>query len=597
MAKSRLIGDYPVIGIRPTIDGRRGPLKVRESLEEQTMNMARSAAKLFEETLCYTNGEPVKVVIADTTIGRAPEAAACENKFRKEGVAITLTVTPCWCYGSETMDMDKNTIKGVWGFNGTERPGAVYLASVLASHAQKGLPAFGIYGKDVQDADATEIPEDVKEKLLRFGRAAVAAATMRGKSYLQIGSICMGIAGSIINPDFFEEYLGMRVESVDEVEVIRRMTEGIYDENEYQKALKWTKENCKEGFDKNPDWFKKSDEEKEQAWEFVVKMMCIIKDLYNGNPNLPEGQEEERLGHNAICGGFQGQRQWTDFYPNCDFPEALLNSSFDWNGARETYVLATENDTLNGVSMLFGKLLTNRAQMFSDVRTYWSPEAVKKATGYELEGVAKESKGFIHLINSGASALDFCGEVKDEKGNGVIKPFWEMTNEDQKLCLDATSWNAADMGYFRGGGFSSRFLTRSEMPATMCRLNIVKGLGPVMQIVEGYTVNLPDEVSDKLWKRTDYTWPCTWFAPRLTGKGAFKSAYDVMNNWGANHGAISYGHIGADLITLCSILRIPVCMHNVDEEDIFRPAVWNAFGMDKESQDFRACQNFGPMYK
>ncbi len=597
MAKSRLIGDYPVIGIRPTIDGRRGPLKVRESLEEQTMNMARSAAKLFEENLCYTNGEPVKVVIADTTIGRAPEAAACENKFRKEGVAITLTVTPCWCYGSETMDMDKNTIKGVWGFNGTERPGAVYLASVLASHAQKGLPAFGIYGKDVQDADATEIPEDVKEKLLRFGRAAVAAATMRGKSYLQIGSICMGIAGSIINPDFFEEYLGMRVESVDEVEVIRRMTEGIYDENEYQKALKWTKENCKEGFDKNPDWFKKSDEEKEQAWEFVVKMMCIIKDLYNGNPNLPEGQEEERLGHNAICGGFQGQRQWTDFYPNCDFPEALLNSSFDWNGARETYVLATENDTLNGVSMLFGKLLTNRAQMFSDVRTYWSPEAVKKATGYELEGVAKESKGFIHLINSGASALDFCGEVKDEKGNGIIKPFWEMTNEDQKLCLDATSWNAADMGYFRGGGFSSRFLTRSEMPATMCRLNIVKGLGPVMQIVEGYTVNLPDEVSDKLWKRTDYTWPCTWFAPRLTGKGAFKSAYDVMNNWGANHGAISYGHIGADLITLCSILRIPVCMHNVDEEDIFRPAVWNAFGMDKESQDFRACQNFGPMYK
>ncbi len=597
MAKSRLIGDYPVIGIRPTIDGRRGPLKVRESLEEQTMNMARSAAKLFEENLCYTNGEPVKVVIADTTIGRAPEAAACENKFRKEGVAITLTVTPCWCYGSETMDMDKNTIKGVWGFNGTERPGAVYLASVLASHAQKGLPAFGIYGKDVQDADATEIPNDVKEKLLRFGRAAVAAATMRGKSYLQIGSICMGIAGSIINPEFFEEYLGMRVESVDEVEVIRRMTEGIYDENEYQKALKWTKENCKEGFDKNPDWFKKSDEEKEQAWEFVVKMMCIIKDLYNGNPNLKEGQEEERLGHNAICGGFQGQRQWTDFYPNCDFPEALLNSSFDWNGARETYVLATENDTLNGVSMLFGKLLTNRAQMFSDVRTYWSPEAVKKATGYELEGVAKESKGFIHLINSGASALDFCGEVKDDNGNGVIKPFWEMTDEDQKLCLDATSWNAADMGYFRGGGFSSRFLTRSEMPATMCRLNIVKGLGPVMQIVEGYTVNLPDEVSDKLWKRTDYTWPCTWFAPRLTGEGAFKSAYDVMNNWGANHGAISYGHIGADLITLCSILRIPVCMHNVNEEDIFRPAVWNAFGMDKESQDFRACQNFGPMYK
>lgn len=597
MAKNRLIGEYPVIGIRPTIDGRRGPLKVRESLEEQTMNMAKVAAKLFQENICYSNGEPVKVIIADSTIGRVPEAAACAEKFRREGVDITLTVTPCWCYGSETMDMDAHTIKGVWGFNGTERPGAVYLAAVLAGHAQKGLPAFGIYGHDVQNADATDIPEDVREKLLRFGRAAVAAATMRGKSYLQIGSICMGIAGSIIDSDFFEEYLGMRVESVDEVEIIRRMTNNIYDEKEFQKALAWTKEYCKEGFDKNPDNMQKTPKEKEEAWEFVVKMMCIIKDLFNGNKNLPAGCEEEALGHNAIAGGFQGQRQWTDFYPNCDFPEALLNSSFDWEGAREPYILATENDTLNGTCMLFGKLLTGRAQIFADVRTYWSPEAVKQAAGYELEGKAKESQGFIHLINSGAACLDASGAAKDEQGNGIIKPFWEMTDKDQKACLEATTWNPADMGYFRGGGFSSRFLTKCEMPVTMMRLNIVKGLGPVMQIAEGYTVELPDEVSDKLWKRTDYTWPCTWFAPRLTGKGAFKSAYDVMNNWGANHGAISYGHIGADIITLCSILRIPVCMHNVDEDKIFRPASWNAFGMDKEGQDYRACETYGPLYK
>lgn len=597
MAESRLIGDYPVIGIRPTIDGRRGPLKVRESLEEQTMGMAKAAAKLFTENLRYSNGEPVKVVIADTTIGRVAEAAACADQFRKAGVDITLTVTPCWCYGSETMDMDKNTIKGVWGFNGTERPGAVYLAAVLAGHAQKGLPAFGIYGHDVQNADDTDIPCDVKEKLLRFGRAAVAAATMRGKSYLQIGSICMGIAGSIINVEFFEEYLGMRVESVDEVEIIRRMTENIYDEEEYKKALAWTKEKCKEGFDKNPEEAQKSPEEKEKDWEFVVKMMCIIKDLMNGNKNLPKGCEEESVGHNAIAAGFQGQRQWTDFYPNCDFPEALLNSSFDWNGAREPYILATENDTLNGVGMLFSKLLTNTAQIFADVRTYWSPEAVKKATGYELEGVAKESGGFIHLINSGAACLDACGEVKDENGNGVIKPFWEVTENDIEACLKATTWNAADQGYFRGGGYSSRFLTRAEMPCTMIRLNIVKGLGPVLQIAEGWTVNLPDEVSDKLWKRTDYTWPCTWFAPRTTGKGAFTTAYDVMNNWGANHGAISYGHIGADLITLCSILRIPVCMHNVPEEQIFRPASWNAFGMDKEGADYRACEAYGPLYR
>ena len=597
MAKSRLIGDYPVIGIRPTIDGRRGVLDVRGSLEDQTMGMAQAAKKLFEENLRYTNGEPVKVIIADTTIGRVPEAAACADKFKKAGVDITLTVTPCWCYGSETMDMDPMTIKGVWGFNGTERPGAVYLASVLASHAQKGLPAFGIYGHDVQEADATEIPEDVKEKLLRFGRAAVAAATMRGKSYLQIGSITMGIGGSIISPEFFEEYLGMRIESVDEVEIIRRMTEGIYDEQEFQKALAWTKKHCKEGFDKNPDFARKSDKEKEEAWEFVVKMMCIIKDLFNGNPNLPKGCEEEAVGHNAIAGGFQGQRQWTDFYPNGDFAEALMNSSFDWEGARESYILATENDTLNGAAMLFNKLLTNSAQIFADVRTYWSPEAVKKATGYDLEGKAAEGKGFMHLINSGAACLDACGEVKDAEGNSVIKPFWEMTEADQKACLDATEWCPADNGYFRGGGFSSRYLTRGEMPATMVRINLVKGVGPVLQLVEGYTVNLPDEISDKLWKRTDYTWPCTWFTPRLTGKGAFTSAYDVMNNWGANHGAISYGHIGADLITLCSILRIPVCMHNVEEEKIFRPAAWNAFGMDKEGQDYRACQNYGPMYK
>lgn len=596
MAANRLIGDYPVIGIRPTIDGRRGYLKVRESLEEQTMGMAKAAAQLFTENLRYSNGEPVKVVIADTTIGRAGETAACADKFRKEGVSITLTVTPCWCYGAETMDMDPMTIKGVWGFNGTERPGAVYLASVLATHAQKGLPAFGIYGHDVQEADSKEIPEDVKEKLLRFGRAAVAAATMRGKSYLQIGSICMGIGGSIIDPAFIEEYLGMRVESVDEVELIRRMSEEIYDKKEYEKALAWVKANCKEGFDKNPVEVQKTPEQKEQDWEFLVKMMCIIKDLMNGNPNLPEGCEEEMVGHNAIAAGFQGQRQWTDFYPNCDFPEAMLNTSFDWNGAREPYILATENDVLNGLGMLFMKLLTNRAQIFADVRTYWSPEAVQKAAGYELEGRAKEAGGFIHLINSGAACLDACGQAKDADGNAVMKPWYEVTEEDQKAIMEATTWNAADFGYFRGGGFSSRFLTEAEMPVTMMRLNLVKGLGPVVQIAEGWTVKLPDEVSDKLWKRTDYTWPCTWFAPRVTGEGAFKTAYDVMNNWGANHGAISYGHIGADLITLCSILRIPVSMHNVEEEKIFRPAAWNAFGMDKEGQDYRACAAFGPMY-
>ncbi len=589
--------ELPVIGIRPVIDARCGALNVRESLEGQTMSMAQAARKLFEDNLKYPNGEPVRVVIADTTIGRVAESVACATKFRKLGVNITLTVTPCWCYGSETMDMERETIKGIWGFNGTERPGAVYLAAVLAAHAQKGLPAFGIYGKDVQDADERGIPQDVQEKLLRFGRAAVAAAYMRGKCYLQIGSACMGIAGSFINADFFEEYLGMRVESIDEVEVLRRIEQEIYDKDEYERAMQWVRKYCKEGFDKNPKELQRSSEQKVKDWEFSVKSACIIKDLMHGNENLPVGREEERLGHHAIAGGFQGQRQWTDFLPNTDFAEAILNSSFDWNGAREPIVLATENDTLNAVSMLFGKLLTGRAVMFSDVRTYWSKESVERVTGYRLEGKAKEAGGFLHLINSGASALDFCGESKNDKNCGTVKPFWKMQEKDIQACLKATSWNSADLGYFRGGGYSSRFVTNSEMPVTMLRVNLVKGLGPVLQLVEGWTVRLPEQVTETLWKRTDYTWPCTWFVPRVSEKNAFKNAYEVMNRWGANHGAIAYGHIGADLISMCSMLRIPVCMHNVDEERIFRPACWNSFGSDSEAQDYRACQTYGPLYR
>ena len=600
MAKSRLIGGYPVIGIRPTIDGRRGPMKLRESLEDQTMGMAEAAKKLFEENLRYSNGEPIRVVIADTTIGRVPESAACAEKFRREGVDITLTVTPCWCYGSETMDMDPHTIKAVWGFNGTERPGAVYLASVLATHAQKGLPAFGIYGHEVQDvSDVSKIPDDVAEKLLRFGRAAVAAATMRGKSYLQIGSVTMGIGGSIMDQSFMEDYFGMRVESVDEVEILRRMEEGIYNEEDYQKALAWTKKHCKEGRDDNPDFVKFSPEQKEKQWEFTVKMYCIIRDLMCGSDRLPEQFKEEASGHNAIAAGFQGQRQWTDHWPNCDYPEALLNSSFDFEGAREPYILATENDILNGMGMLFMKLLTNRAQIFADVRTYWSPDAVRRVAGYEFEGKAKENGGIIHLLNSGAACLDACGEATDENGNRLMKQWWDVTEEDIEKMTAATVWCEAGFDNFRGGGFSSHFVTRAEMPVTMIRLNLVRGLGPVLQIAEGWTVNLPDEVTDVLMERTNPTWPCTWFTPRCDGKpgSAFENAYSVMNNWGANHGAISYGHIGADLITLCSVLRIPVSMHNVPDSDIFRPAAWNAFGMDKEGADFRACAAFGPLFK
>lgn len=595
MAGKRFQGEWPKIGIRPTIDGRMGG--VRESLENQTMNMAKSVVDLLTSTLRYPDGSPVQCVIADSTIGRVAESAACAEKFRREGVGITISVTPCWCYGSETMDMEPHTIKAVWGFNGTERPGAVYLAAVLAGHAQKGLPAFGIYGHDVQDGGTTKIPGDVRQKLLRFAKAALAVATMRGKSYLSIGSVCMGIAGSVVNTDFFEDYLGMRCESVDEVEIIRRMTEGIYDKEEYEKALAWAKTHCKEGQDTiNRDDLKKDRAANDKDWEFIVKMTLIVRDLMIGNPKLKEmGFGEEALGHNALVAGFQGQRQWTDFYPNGDFTEAILNSSFDWTGIRAPYILATENDSLNGTAMLFGYLLTNTAQIFADVRTYWSPEAVERVTGKKLEGLA--SGGMIHLINSGAASLDGSGRQSDEAGKPVMKPFWDISQAEAKLCLDATTWMPANREYFRGGGFSSKFLTRGGMPCTMVRLNLIKGLGPVLQIAEGWTVDLDPDVHKILDERTDKGWPTTWFVPRLTDDLNFKDVYSVMNNWGANHGSISSGHIGADLITLASMLRIPVCMHNVSSDDIYRPAAWSAFGMDKEGADYRACQVYGPLYK
>jgi len=590
---NRLKGGLPKVGIRPTIDGRLGG--VRESLESQTMGMAKRVADLISSRLRHPDGSKVECVIADSTIGRVAEAAACAEKFEREGVQVTLTVTPCWCYGSETIDMNPHTIKAVWGFNGTERPGAVYLAAALAGHNQKGLPAFSIYGKDVQDSTDTSIPEDVKEKLLRFTKAGLAVAHMRGKSYLSIGSVSMGIAGSIVNPDFFQEYLGMRNESVDMSEIIRRVNEGIYDKAEFEKAMAWTKANCKEGADLNTPDKQLSRAKLDEIWEYVVKTTIIIRDLMIGNPKLAElGFGEEALGHNAILSGFQGQRQWTDHMPNGDFAEAILNSSFDWNGIRQAFVVATENDSLNGVAMLFGHLLTNTAQIFADVRTYWSPEAIQRVTSWKPEGLA--SQGLIHLINSGSASLDGSGQQSDS-GKPVMKPYWEISKEEAQKCLDATTWYPANRGYFRGGGYSSKFITKGGMPCTMSRVNYIKGLGPVLQIAEGYSVDIPKNVHDVLDKRTDQTWPTTWFAPKLTGKGAFTDVYSVMANWGANHGAISYGHIGAELITLASMLRIPVCMHNVDENKIFRPSAWSAFGMDTEGSDYRACQTYGPLYK
>ncbi|KJD36000.1 sugar isomerase [Tamlana sedimentorum] len=590
---NRLIGRLPKIGIRPVIDGRE--LGVRESLEDQCMDMAKAAAKLIEGNLRFPSGERVECVIADTTIGGVADAAACADKFKKEGVEVSLTVTPCWCYGTEVMDTDPLMPKAVWGFNGTERPGAVYLAAALAGYSQKGLPTFGIYGREVQDAGDMSIPKDVEEKLLRFAKAGLAVAQMKGKSYLSIGYSSMGIAGSMVDVNFLQDYFGVRAEFVESVELLRRMDEGIYDKDEYKKALAWTKANCKEGKDYNSPDAQKSAEVKEQEWEKIIKMTLICRDLMIGNPKLKAlGFGEESKGRNAIMGGFQGQRQWTDYQPNADFTESILNSSFDWNGIRQAYVFATENDCLNAVSMLFGHLLTNTAQIFSDVRTYWSPESVERVTGKKLTGIAKD--GIIHLINSGSTTLDATAQQTDPDGNPTMKPFWDITEEEAQKCLDNTKWPAAIGEYFRGGGFSSQFKTKGTMPLTMCRINLVKGIGPVLQIVEGWSVELPEDIHTVLDERTNPTWPTTWFVPRVTGKGFFKDAYSVMAKWGANHGAISHGHIGADLISLASLLRIPVNMHNVSDDDIFRPSAWSAFGENLESADYKACATYGPLY-
>ena len=590
---NRLKGALPKIGIRPAIDGRLGG--VRESLEDQTMGMAKRVAALISGTLRHADGSQVECVIADSCIGGVAEAAMAAEKFERHGVGVSITVTPCWCYGSETIDMHPTLPKAIWGFNGTERPGAVYLAAALAGHNQKGIPAFSIYGHDVQESNDTEIPADVKEKLLRFTKAGIAVATMRGKSYLSVGSVSMGIAGSIVDADFFQTFLGMRNEYADMSEIIRRVNEGIYDQEEYSKAIAWTRANFKEGTDQNAPSMQLSRARKDEIWEYVVKMTLIIRDMMIGNPKLAEmGFGEEALGHNAIASGFQGQRQWTDHMPNGDFAEAILNSSFDWNGIRQAFVVATENDCLNGVAMLFGHLLSNTAQVFADVRTYWSPEAVKRVTGKTLTGTA--ANGMIHLINSGSASLDGSGQMSKD-GAPSMKPYWEIHAADVKKCLDATTWYPASQGYFRGGGYSSNFLTKGGMPVTMSRINLVKGIGPVLQIAEGFTAELPADVHALLDDRTDKTWPTTWFVPRLTDKTAFRDVYSVMYNWGANHGAFSYGHIGADLITLASMLRIPVCMHNVDDNQIFRPSAWGAFGMDPEGSDYRACQTYGGLYK
>ncbi len=581
------------IGIRPIIDGRG---KVRALLEDKTHRMAIEAKKLIESNVFDIQGNAVECVIGKTSISCRAEAVEVDDEFARLGVVATLSVTPVFDYGTETLDFNPHTLKAVWGFNGTERPGAVYLACAMAGYAEYGLPVFSIYGKDVQDLDDSTIPDDVQQKILAFARCASAVGQMKGKSYLSIGGVSMGIVGSFMDPYVLNDYFGMHAEWIDMSEVQRRLQKEIYDHAEYERARAWVKKYVKEGKEYyNDETTMHSAEQKEKDWEISIKMALIFKDLLHGNPALKEmGWGEESFGRNAIAGGFQGQRQWTDFMPNADFAESILCSSFDWNGTRPPISFATENDTLNGLSMMLQTLLTNQASVFADVRTYWSPEAIQRIGG-TLRGKAKN--GIIHLNNSGAAALDGAAVMR-KNGEPAMKPWWEISEKDIADTMRNTEWPPANLEYFRGGGFSSHFVTRAEMPATMIRLNRIKGVGLTLQIAEGYTVSLDDELLSKIEKRTDPAWPTTFFAPTLTGKGAFRSVYEVMSKWGANHSCFTYGHIGADLITLASMLRIPVSMHNVAQEKIFRPHMWDAFGADDTTgADYRACGSLGPLYR
>jgi len=588
------LNKLPVIGIRAVIDPRR---KVYNRTYGQTQDMASSVADYLSDHVKYPNSLPLKCVVYQKCVSNIVEAQECSDYFKHLNVGAVITVATGWCYPLETMLLDAGIPHAVWGFNGTERPGAVFLAALTAACNLKGLPMFKIYGKEVREKDDKRIPEDVGRKLLSFTRAALAASLMKGKSYLSLGTVSMGISGCISDELFFQQYLGMRISYVDMSEIQRRMNKGIYDPEELSKAIEWFSNNCKEGVDYNDPSLMHTKEQKAEDARDSIKLAIIVKDMMKGNQKLQDmGYEEEAAGYGAVAGGFQGQRAWTDQNANGDFMEAILNSTFDWNGRREPIVIATENDSSNAVSMLFGYLLTHTPQIFCDVRTYWSPETVKRITGEELEGRAKG--GMIHLLNSGAAALEGSGCLTKD-GKPVIKPYWEMTEDDIKSCLQSTRWSPAMLDQFLAGGFSSTYSTKGEMPVTITRLNMVYGIGPVLQIAEGYTYEASPNIHMNLLGRTDPTWPSTWFVPNtIPGDAAYNDVYSVMESWGANHCSMSYGHIGSELITLASMLRIPVTMHNVETNNLFRPALWKAYGTKElEAADRYACAALGPLYK
>lgn len=574
------------IGIRMLVDNRPA---LRAQQQQALFKLAEQVRLLLEGQVRYGDGVPAQCVIAPQPVGCVRDAAAVSELFRAERVGAVINIARAWAYPAEVMEYDTQLPQAVWGFSGSNYPGTVFMGAAVATAAQRGCPLFKIYGRDIQAGQDLRVPEDVADKLVRFAQCALALATLRGKTYLAVGSMCMGIGASAVDHAFFQCYLGMRTQMVDTAEILRRMEQKIYDPQEYARARRWAKENCREMQDPNPCALQQPAPQKQVAWDDSVKLALILRDLMQGNPALArQGHPEEAQGCLALAASFQGQRHWTDWQVSSDFAEAVLNSSFDWDGPRRPVTVATENDALQAAAMLMGTLLTGTAQIFCDMRAYWSPQAVQAHFG-TVPPTAE--KGFLYLTNSGPAPLD--GTL----AAGATKPFWAMTAEDMEGCIQHTQWGADKRAVFAGGGFSTSYQAAGGVPMTMVGLSLVKGLGPVLQIIEGETIALQPDLADALTQCTDPTWMRLFFVPRLTQAGVCSSVYNIVESWASNHCTLCGGHRAKAFTTLASMLRIPVCLHNLPPRQLFRPAVWGLYGEPGSTEaDFRACQNYGPLY-
>ena len=599
-SERQLVGHIPTIAITPVADGRPGAY---EDNQANTWGMVEKVHNLLSGRITLSDGTPVRFVVAPEIVYGARTGALAQEYYIRQGVSANIWVSRSWAYSDELMSACQGFGSSEWqqaayGLNQTDRPGAVWLKAFTAAMDEKNRPIFAIYNPDLED-ESGDLSPYVAERLMRFARCAATVAEMRGKNYLSIGSVSMGIIGSDMRRNTFLHYLGMGTASVDMVAVKGRMDQGFYDHDELELAFNFMKRRFKFNFGEGqrpltPDGLLRD----------CIKMTMIVRDLMHGNPVLAKASVgarqgfcadvERAQGYNAIAAGTQGQRQWTDLYPNFDMTESLLTSSFDWNGYRAPMIVATENDSKNAIGMLIANLLSGAPQLFADIRTNWTPESIKSATGVDVSKIAP--LGLIDKRNSGAGALDYALDIFSTVKDGSQKTIQEVVQAIRagkriqqdliKRAIEATTYEAAVLEYFAGDGLSSSFQTPGGVPLTAYRYNMVDNM-LTCSVVEGETVALPEDVISHISNVTNATWPESYWAPRDM------SSFEYMSRIGPNHDGNSFGLIGADMITINAMLRIPVDMHNVDKADIFRPTMWDRFGGD----DFRACETLGPLYR